>query len=560
MKALDRPLAFIALPFRTLLTVALPIFWMPKRVLGLLLPHRAAIFVFVVLTVVASVLLFELKTRIEQIGPLSVVAAVIVLLVLLCAFVVEYTVKSWLEHDVSGIAEIDDAWQRGLVELEAAGLSLCELPVFLVLGVPDEKSARSLLAASSLNLKVNGIPAGDQAALRWFVGPSACVLVLSRVGRLSRLVAKASEPVAADPGRGQVPPKREGTLRPPGEFGSTAPPGMAPYELKESFSPTVSPLLPAEHRALMDSPVQPPYIAGRGTLIPEVATPGDEQPLPGAPTRQRQGSGMPVVALSEEEADSATARLKHVCRLLRRERLPDWPINGMLTVVPFDIIARPDAEQQTGEVYNSLHMDLATLRSELQIRSQVVALFGGMEREAGFLELKRRLGPKVANEQQFGKGYNPRCPAVENELALVAQVACGAFEDWTYHLFAQKGERLSNPRGNRQLYALVCKIRSLQQQIERIIVHAFAASDDSGEKPHLFSGCYFAATGDREDRRAFIPGVFKNRLLAQDCDVEWTSAARAENGRYELWANLLGLLDTALIVFIVTMIAIAIMP
>jgi type VI protein secretion system component VasK len=326
---------------------------------------------------------------------------------------------------------------------------------------------------------------------------------------------------------------------------------MSP-EFRESFSPTASPQLPGGD-TMTHIPEQPAYLGG-GTLTPDFGAQVHEQPPRGGPAAAHTARRIPPLALPKDQAEKATARLEHVCHLLRRERSPLCPVNGLLTVLPFEIIARGDPE--ASEVHNSVRSDLATLRTGLRVRSQVIALCGGMEREAGFPELKRRLGPKVANDQQFGKGYNPHCPSIDEELAAVAQHACGAFEDWTYHLFAQKSERLSNPRGNRQLYALVCKIRSLQQRIENVIVKGFAANGDSAEKPHLFSGCYFAATGDRDDRRAFVAGVFKNRLLAQDEDVEWTSDALAENDWYQLSANLLVALDVLLIGVIITAIVI----
>jgi hypothetical protein len=341
-----------------------------------------------------------------------------------------------------------------------------------------------------------------------------------------------------------------GTLQVPSVYGRTAAPGFGGgIDPEESFSGSAAPF-PVGGQSTVGTPgAQPAYAAG--TLTPDFGGGGHEPPHRGIPGGHPVSQRAAPVALNKELAETATARLEHVCHLLCKERLPLCPINGILTVLPFDLVSRSD--QEASEVHNAVRVDLATLRSVLQLRSQVVVLYGGMEREDGFPELKRRLGPKVSSEQQFGKGYNPHCPAIDEELAAVAQHACGAFEDWTYHLFAQKGERLSNPRGNRQLYALVCKIRSLQQRLENIIVKGFAANGDSNEKPHLFSGCYFGATGDKDDRRAFVAGVFKNRLLAQDEDVEWTNSAVADNDRYQWIANLLVAFDVVLIGAIVTM-------
>jgi hypothetical protein len=445
--------------------------------------------------------------------------------------------------------DIDEAWQSGLAELNAAGFNLSDLPLFLVLGVPEEESAKSLLAASSLKLDVTAVPAGEPAALRWFAGPNACVLVISHAGRLSRLVERAGEePSAGLGGASEAPLPPYGTLQPPPEYRRTAAPGMLPSELHESFSPTSRSSMAEEQGSITSIPSsQPAFMAG-GTLTPDVGAQAREQ-FPRSGLAAQPARRLAPLALSKDQAETATARLDHVCRLLREERSPLCPVNGLLMVLPFELVVRCDQD-----FHISVRTDLSTLRSGLRVRSQVVALFAGMEREAGFRELKRRVGPKVANEQQFGKGYNPHCPSIDEELAAVVQHACGAFEDWTFFLYSKRDERLSNPRGNRQLYALVCKIRSQQQRLEDVIVKGFAANGDSAEKPHMFSGCYFAATGDKDDRRAFVPGVFRNRLLAQDEDVEWTNDALAENDWYQWSANLLVALDMLLIGGIATMI------
>lgn len=45
-----------------------------------------------------------------------------------------------------------------------------------------------------------------------------------------------------------------------------------------------------------------------------------------------------------------------------------------------------------------------------------------------------------------------------------------------------------------------------------------------------FGGCYFAATGDKEDQRAFVRGVFDKLTDLQE-DLEWTSAAITRSRR-----------------------------
>ena len=94
--------------------------------------------------------------------------------------------------------------------------------------------------------------------------------------------------------------------------------------------------------------------------------------------------------------------------------------------------------------------------------------------------------------------------------------------------------------GNRKLYHLLCEIRlRLQTRIQNILVHAFScapASDSDAEQPWLFGGCYFAATGESDDRQAFVRDVFRRMFDLQD-DVEWSHRALNANERYQRLAQ-----------------------
>jgi hypothetical protein len=53
----------------------------------------------------------------------------------------------------------------------------------------------------------------------------------------------------------------------------------------------------------------------------------------------------------------------------------------------------------------------------------------------------------------------------------------------------------------------------------------------------LFSGCYFAATGETEDRQAFVRSVF-DKLPSEQEELEWTDEALEWDARCQVWANL----------------------
>lgn len=97
--------------------------------------------------------------------------------IVLIAIVVRDMVKTWLDQKISGFPDIDDAWHEGHSALTEAGYKLGELPLFVVLGIPEEGAAKSLMAAATLGVDVIAVPAGEPAPLRWFAGPNCIVLI-----------------------------------------------------------------------------------------------------------------------------------------------------------------------------------------------------------------------------------------------------------------------------------------------------------------------------------------------------------------------------------------------
>jgi hypothetical protein len=75
--------------------------------------------------------------------------------------------------------------------------------------------------------------------------------------------------------------------------------------------------------------------------------------------------------------------------------------------------------------------------------------------------------------------------------------------------------------------------------LEKVLAEGFGFDPDRQEEvvPPLFGGCYFAATGERDDRRAFVAGVLRDKLFDSEADVEWTDEAIIEDQRHHRWAR-----------------------
>ncbi|MDZ4783143.1 MAG: hypothetical protein SGJ19_23095, partial [Planctomycetia bacterium] len=112
--------------------------------------------------------------------------------------------------------------------------------------------------------------------------------------------------------------------------------------------------------------------------------------------------------------------------------------------------------------------------------------------------------------------------------------------DWIYTLFREQGA-LARP-GNTQLYSLLCKVRLyLKYRLSEVLGAGFGydPAQQPGDQPIMFSGCYFASTGETEDRQAFVKGVF-DKLVDEQEYVEWTHRALKSDRRYR-WAAYTGI-------------------
>jgi hypothetical protein len=505
---------FLTLPFRLLFSAPLALISAPRRLMGLSLAARVAVLVaiFLVLCTITAYVafLFSHKRADYMIWFQGWRIAVILALLVAIPLIVHRALKLWLEGDVSQYPDIDYAWKEGLKALEQHGLNLLHTPVFLILGARDDIQARSLLNASKLSFRLRDTPQGP-AALHWYADPAGVYLVCTDTCRLGKLAALAKN--AEQFGGGMA-------AGPTSYGGSSA-------QLRGTIVPGGT-TEPRPFATMMPAAREPEWNVAanlRGTMMAGAG--GYDSP------QAQAGSGM--VALSTADAAEQSARLAYVCTLLRRARQPLCPLNGILTLLPFSLIQRSSTEAV--EVQRAVKEDLATIRRIAKLRCPVTALVVGMESENGFRELIRRVGADRAKVQRFGKGFNVWNPPVGEQIEAVARHACGAFEDWVYTLFREADG--FNQTGNTKLYALLCKIRSdLHSRLTNVLVAAYAhdAQPAADREPLLFSGCYFAATGETDDRQAFVKSVFE-KLIEQENELAWTDEALAENDRYRRWAR-----------------------
>ena len=429
--------------------------------------------------------------------------------------------------NASAFDDIDWAWEKGIAELERQNLDLRRIPLFLILGSAGAEAERTLFEASGLRFTIADTPPGD-VALRWYASSKAIFVVASKVGCLSKLA----------------------------ELGVTANNADKVAPLKEEKGQDLRRTLVVQSSESESSSSRRSIANLRGS----VATQEDEgrsSRLGGLSSRQGGIRGtlmnfvretflgrsesvsvelMASLELTRRDIELQAARLKHLCKLFRRSRRPLCPVNGVLAVIPYGVVQR----LPVGEGVNSrgdalttaVRQDLEAAVPTFQLRFPVTALVTGLELESGFRDLAQRLGRDAAKLNRFGKGFHLWARPTNEQLEALGKHACGQFQYWIYKIFEKK-ESL-DPSGNARnmsLYSLLCRVRrDVHPRLDFVLSDGFGYDPvhEPNRVPILFSGCYFAATGESSKEQAFVAAVFE-KLIAEDAELEWTPDAIRQN-------------------------------
>jgi hypothetical protein len=536
MNFLRRMLDVITYPLRSLLSAPGRLLSGSQRLRQISVPARVAILTEILLVICLALTLF-LFIRTENLPHFAKLTprfyVVVAILILLIPLVLYKALKLWLEGDVSPFADIDHAWKAGLEELERQGISLLHTPLFLILGSANEWQEKAIFDAARLHLNVREVPKGP-AALHWYGNAEGVYLVCSSTSNLSKLSHLASE---ADQETGQK-PSFVADSSPSSSIRGTIIAG--PAEPERPASPAAAPEPREQAR------VSPTADIRTMTMM-----------LPHSDVESAQGNVVEtkvkqILKLSKQDVSEQARRLEYVGHLLHRARQPLCPVNGIMTLLPFGLIQRsaPDAI----ELQRAVQQDLASLRRVLMVRCPLTATVVGLEEEGGFQELVRRVGRDRALSQRFGKGFSLSNSPMGERLEAFCAYACGVFEDWCYALFREKGA-LSKP-GNTKLFTLLCKVRrNVQSRLADILANAYGydPNKESRAQAWFFGGCYFAATGDTEDRQAFVKGIF-DKLPEQQEELEWTDEALLRDQNYQTLTNVCLSLATVMLLGLMGMI------
>jgi hypothetical protein len=419
------------------------------------------------------------------------------------------------EEEESAFPDIDQAWEEALVALNRVGIDVTDPPLFLVLG-RSPGNENPLFDATHFQLALKQAPPRLDAPLHLYANRDALFVTCpdaSLLGRQATILAGEAEGLFA---------------------GSAAGAGAGGYDPNKTLIP--------QGRALeVQEVLRRAQEEGRD---PQHLTEEENQEIrailaaAAAEEAQRQGKARQSLLKNTAEVERLSARLRHLCRLIVRDRRPYCPVNGIMVILPTAATDTDDDATQTGTL---VQRDLAAAREVLQVYCPILTLVGDGETVPGFTEFIQRF-PEAQRQRRVGQRF-PYLPdlepaGVEAKLEEAGHWICHSLvPSWVYKLFRVErpgSDSLQHAvQGNVQLYQFLSQMRERQKRLSRVLARGL----NTGGGPPMFGGCYIAGTGRNPPEQAFVEGVFQ-RLVQDQSFVSWTQQAVAKEASYYRWTRL----------------------
>jgi hypothetical protein len=367
-------------------------------------------------------------------------------------------------------ADLTEAWAILRSELQTAGISLKDVPLFLVLGKPTS-GVEAVFQAQRLPLQVRR----TQGPLSVFANTEAIFV--------------------CGPGASLLP------------------------ELTDRLQPR------------QPEPEPPVALAGENpTTEPTPNTP----PPPAVPlliendaTTQRKAR-LPSL-LKTDAATLSAKRLHQWCRMLACDRLPLCPVNGIIALIPFEATA---TEEDAVEAAAVLRQDWAVTRAALQIDAPRLVVLADAHREPGFRRLSGKFAEEQGLSRLYGQNFplTPDLGSAEVPGMIVSGMEWVRMVMLPLALAPMMGRegdgrlqsREEAVEQNIEIYRYIDNMTMRLRQLARI------ASLSLPDHPPFLAGCYLAGTGRDARDQAFVTGILRRAIELQNA-VRWTPEALAED-------------------------------
>ena len=432
-----------------------------------------------------------------------------------CVRLAAWAARLIFAGDDGEFAALRRDWEEALRQLDRAGLSVREAPLFLTVGLSRAEEPRFFAAAGREWTVAAPAPADADAVLRVYADPDGVYVACRGVG-----AAAAQRGLKATPADG---------LGGPGAGGPGAPPGG-------DGSPPASPP-PAP-------PSAPPANPPARVAVPPLDAPGRR---------------------------AALRQTAYLCERIARERGDLCPANGALAAVPLiwsDPLG-PDAFPSNAAgggsagggaaavaggaagLPKAIADDLSAAAAVWGQSFPACVAFTGLERLRGAEELiarGERLAPGFADSRA-----GTRFPAGRDLDPQTAAWAVGKLRGWVVG-WTDRALAESLPVGpadpavdrNGQLVRLVSDVRRRAETLTAQLGAALATGEHGAAPPRL-AGVYCCGTGSGGGGAAFVAGVLRRLEDVQDW-VAWLPERLARDRRRTTAAYLLLALAVALLI------------
>jgi hypothetical protein len=245
-------------------------------------------------------------------------------------------------------------------------------------------------------------------------------------------------------------------------------------------------------------------------------------------------------SIRNEVLRTGERELKFVCNLMKRDRWPLCPVNGLLVLVPW---ATGESENVAQVVARELANNLTVARNAFQLHYPTIGAICDLEVARGFGQFRSGFSP-----EQLRQRIGQRIPLVPVRTEKTPEtptlirwgihwIAHAIVPVWVLQAlrFDPQANKQEGSHPNRDLYLL---LREVQRRVPRFasILSRVPSGKGEIETPDdleslpLFGGCYLVGTGDKQNRQAFVAGVL-DRLVKDQASVAWTRQAYEDDRR-----------------------------
>jgi hypothetical protein len=474
----------------------------------------------------------------------------LILLLVATSVVVYWTSRLWLEDLPAVESDWESAWRGGVVGLADLGLSLRDLPLFLLVGSVDIAEQRRMMQAGKQKLLLDSNVIGN-APLSWFVSEKAIYLFCSSGGVLGKTLSRlrtlgiehvnpiSAHRLAADLANSAEDGDRQSIESEVGDTTVQTLPAANHQERSQKLGAgsdqgtVLATAQASEARSIYSGGVA---ASMESTLI------GVEQLLDehlridtAGRTLRKSPFGLDELIddpLTSMEVVQCQQNLFDLALRLRGARRPVATVNGIGLVV--DMTTTLQSTQAARRVGLAMRRDLAQLTETAGVNVPISVIFSGVERQAGFTEAIRRLGPTESGRRLLGSRCDPQAIMDAGALTSMVDTAAKSVSNLIYELL-QDSSALATP-GNHCLTKLLIALRgSVRHNMQLLIREAFADRTPQVKVANFVSGIFFAASGDGGIEKAFTQAIF-GRMESQQQLLEWTAQEKQSQSRNR-WLN-----------------------